>query len=89
MRLIDTNALESKMHELYVQPRIDLWQVVSAIAHTPTIDAVEVVRCRDCLGAMELSEKEKLSSNDDIKCAVNGGTWSQNDFCSYGEKAEE
>lgn len=42
MRLIDADALEYKLHELYVQPNIDLWQVISIIRHIPTIDAEPV-----------------------------------------------
>lgn len=44
----------------------------------PTVDAVEVVRCRDC--------KNAETEDDDYWCHI-FSTWiTEHDFCSYGER---
>ena len=72
-RLIDANALKAEFtgnfHEMWhytgIRAMIDV---------APTVDAVEVVRCKDC--KMEYG------------CRV--AQWlGENGFCSYGEKQEE
>lgn len=37
MRLIDADALEASLHELFVQPNIKLFQVLNAVHNTSTI----------------------------------------------------
>lgn len=54
----------------------------SKIENAPTVDAVEVVRCKDCI-----HRKEKACFNP---CA---GMWvgvelKDSDFCSYGERKD-
>lgn len=80
MRLIDADALAKKLTDWStgtVEP-ID-WK---DIAEAPTIDAVEVVRCKDCRhyesdgGAMMICDITYNYANDD-------------DFCSYGERASD
>ena len=39
-RYIDADRLKTKIHELYVQPSIELWQVVNCVDHSPTADVV-------------------------------------------------
>lgn len=47
MRLIDADKLLEKL--AYIMPQDDLYAVtVEAIRQAPTVDAVPVVRCRDC-----------------------------------------
>lgn len=43
----------------------------------PTVDAVEVVRCRDCV------------CNEDAWCYVQEHRVAENEFCSWGERREE
>lgn len=55
------------------------------ICHEPEVDAVEVVRCKDCkhwqsgkIGWCEINSSYNID-----------GTWNgyyENDFCSYGER---
>lgn len=53
-------------------------------------ERVEVVRCKDCIMVMKLSDAEKrLFRNDALKCSMTGCIVLPNDYCSYGEKAEE
>lgn len=49
--------------------------VLDSIDSQPTIDAVEVVRCKDC--------KRNYSG---IYCMRNSVVIQPNDFCSYGER---
>ena len=37
-RYIDADRLLTKIHELYVQPNIELWQVVKCVGNSPTAD---------------------------------------------------
>lgn len=48
------------------------------LSHTPTVDAVEVVRCRECKYHNKPPCPMRLSFN-----------WTEDDdFCSYGERKE-
>ena len=70
MRLIDIDALPKGRVE---------WE---DIENAPTINAVEVVRCKDCI-AFDSSYKV---------CKRYGGMASsidEDDFCSHGERKEE
>lgn len=53
--------------------------VHDVIAQTDTVDAVEVVRCKDCKAKYEYSTKQ-------FYCYLNGMPIDENDFCSYGER---
>ena len=55
------------------------------LREAPTVDAVEVVRCRDCKFGDWDSEP-----NDAMVCMrTKDGFWrSGNDFCSFGERKE-
>ena len=80
-RLIDANALIKEANEDGAFGYVDAFQ----IANAPTVDAVEVVRCRECkFGSWD-------SETDDAMVCVrtNDGFWrSGNDFCSQGERKE-
>lgn len=69
MRLIDADALMREVIELNT-----LRKVYALIANAPTIDAVEVVRCKDCDNYSECEY-------DLIKSLENG-------YCSFGERSE-
>lgn len=56
------------------------------IRNRPTVDAVEVVRCKDCFGR---SCWEKDNNGCDI-CWVSGMyVRGEDDFCSYGERRKD
>ena len=80
-RLIDANKLIKEANEVGAYGYVDAFQ----IANAPTVDAVEVVRCRECkFGSWD-------SETDDAMVCVrtNDGFWrSGNDFCSLGERKE-
>lgn len=56
----------------------------TVIAEMPTVDAVEVVRCKDC-------EKRRKSADltDSVLCMWHGFSMPKDGFCSYGERREE
>ncbi len=58
---------------------------IADLADAPTVDAVEVVRCRECKFGDWDSEP-----NDAMVCMrTKDGFWrSGNDFCSFGEQKE-
>lgn len=98
MRLIDADALinwlgtEIDPEEWSVSQFNADW-IYCFIDNAPTIDAVEVVRCKDCKYSMlwwKPTDKvigecwiRKTNSEDEQFCLVE-----QCDFCSYGERRE-
>lgn len=60
---------------------------IAVLQDEPTVDAVEVVRCKDCIGQ---STWFKDAENGCEVCGMSGmypkGTF---DFCSYGERRKE
>lgn len=81
-RLIDADAfvadIKTEILELYFnglqgtpQPRDHLYDIIDRIDEQPTVDAVEVVRCKDCI--------HRVKGNW-AKCIGRG----PDDFCSDG-----
>ena len=79
-RLIDANAL---VDDTYVLNSWDAEIVRAWVADQPTVDAVEVVRCKDCKYWQEsvdgVSKWCPLLMDKETKA---------DDFCSYGERRE-
>ena len=71
MRLIDADAIIKEANADGAYGYVDAWQIADA----PTIDAVEVVRCKDCKYF-----KTRLCENED-----NYDNW----FCADGERKED
>ena len=77
MRLIDADALKANINTAF-------WSNIEKIIDSaPTIDAVSVVRCRDCKWFATDNLREDYCSLSKGLCWVNDGT-----FCSYGERRE-
>ena len=99
-RLIDANALISYIDECSQESRFRVYYgyAKSFIDDAPTVDAVEVLRCRDCKYWGD--EAGKLQHSDGVlfaRCKVHnylidgrhtGWCPTENDFCSYGERKE-
>ena len=88
-RLIDADALKTKAircetFKLYDAPVFLKAVGTKEIDKAPTIDAVEIVRCRDCKH-YEI-HKPKVLEN----CERNGYIipMKPDDFCSYGERKD-
>ena len=94
MRLIDADALIKEANEESAYGYVDAKQIADA----PTIDAVEVVRCRECKYWGD--EDGKLQRSDGVlfaRCKIHnylldgrhtGWCPTENDFCSYGERKD-
>jgi hypothetical protein len=74
MRLIDADALENQ----FGVSDEDLL-ALDEIRHAPTVDAVPVVRCKDC------KYRDGTPGQPNILCAQ----MHEDDFCSYGKRKEE
>ena len=80
-RLIDANALIEEANAEGSYGYVDAKQIADA----PTIDAVEVVRCRECVGRPFWEEDH----NGVPVCLLSGlYVRSEDDFCSYGERTD-
>ena len=101
IRLIDANALkrairaESWVKNLMVRLTLDYIDII--IDEAPTVDAVEVVRCKDCRWARQKDIREPVETPRELICecflhhhipAPWGARLAVNpdDFCPYGER---
>lgn len=92
MRLIDADAVIEKEERSELDRYIDgerCYQMVVpswAIIEAPTIDAVSVVRCKDC------KHKYQEPWNNGVavegECEIWHNATLDDDFCSYGERKE-
>ena len=89
MRLIDADALRETMYHEAFETDTDMqkWDggcwirykmFENALENAPTIDAVEVVRCKDC----------KHFDGSYPMCCRFEETFEPEDYCSFGEKRE-
>ena len=79
MRLIDADALMEKEYSRLRGGDV-LWRIPpSHIDLAPTIDAVPVVRCRECI------HRDGTPGQPNILC----GQMHDDDFCSYGQRKED
>lgn len=93
MRIIDADKLKETIHINHYPLRgginsIDngMWTIGidQAIDEQPTIDAVPVVRCKDCVNWLKDIDWCKIHSSITLD-----GDWNMfdgNDYCSYGER---
>ena len=85
-RLVNILARRIEPLILNDKPAADVYKVaLSCIEDAPTVDAVAVVRCRDC----EFCNYN--SSSETYKCmSMRGmyGTVDPDGFCSYGERRD-
>ena len=84
MRLIDADLLLANMESN------GLWQSRARyeIEDAPTVDAVEVVRCKDCKHKMTDEILLTLAKNKDtaLFCERMGGVISEMFYCGAGER---
>lgn len=81
-RLIDANEL---LTDPYFQDETipERFLFIEAVNDSPTVPAVEVVRCRDCKYYALWSDGRYMYHCDKHDCTAYDG-----DFCSYGEREE-
>lgn len=96
MRLIDADQMAADESEAYMSAQVQItddlkWLVNFAahskiqrlIADTPTVDAVPVVRCKDCKHSYEDLDGLCCSYGPSVDCVV-----SDFHFCANGERKE-
>jgi len=82
MRLVDADAIFSNELLLVRAECYDaVHAVIEKINNAPTVDAIEVVRCKDCRWRNGLRCYHKRSSMNDLV--------GDNDFCSWGERGKD
>ena len=85
MRLIDADVMLEHLREDPLFPFVEKYGMSGVIESMPTVDAVPVIRCRDC----------KYNSNTDgnyVKCNIIPqmfGKTPDDNYCSWAERKEE
>ena len=91
MRLIDADALLRKWQDVLNEKADEKGTVayitfelfVDRLKEEPTIDAVPVVRCEDCVKSYKQNRNSKLAFS---WCSKWDNIMRDNDFCAYGER---
>ena len=87
MRLIDADALTRRFKVRGCFKKDMLGVMVHKIIDTaPTIDAVPVVRCKDCVTCT--ARKKKNGEVYFYWCVFHDMAVEENDFCSHGERKD-
>ena len=89
MRMISPDEAKKIARDFFVNP-YDAISTCTVIDKTPTIDAVPVVRCRDCKWFNHYTME---CESDDVATDREGGAlfsinFGPDDFCSYGQRKE-
>ena len=86
MRLIDGDWLWERLNYEPWEHNADRDEIALPIVNAaPTVDAVPVVRCKDC----EHLVNTTINANGFLICDISDMEIAQDDFCSYGERMEE
>ena len=90
MRLIDADALRLMKVEECEGHTIEYamgWKAcIEWIKTQPTVDAVPVVRCKDC---ESWDKGNPFGGSDMCECKAHGGYFLPEDYCSDGDRREE
>lgn len=86
-RLVDANALEKDIFgtaDMYKTDHLFIDVITYAIENAPTVDAVEVVRCKECRHSSinENHPNKPLICYMTKKCGTTAPDW----FCADGER---
>ena len=81
MRLIDADALLNRMQKDPLFDLVERYGVSGVINAEPTVDAVPVIRCKDC--------KKFVVEEDQAYCLDMFGQCDENGFCAWAERKEE
>ena len=63
---------------------VDTYRVFDLLQDMPAADAVEVVRCKDCVS----KDKAKINNRGFLICPDSGMEICDTDYCSYAERKE-
>lgn len=101
MRLIESEQITKMMSDLVISKdavnmtgeRQGLWvrfrAIEKAVSEIPTIDAVEVVRCKDCVAY----DEDGVCNCDSLYMHIMGDSFdsfepNENFYCGFGERRE-
>ena len=87
-RLIDANALRVQFDDIPPFIGVTGGCVQQAIDKAPTVDAVEVVRCKDCKHRVVGWNNGAYHCGNPCYGMASGVELKDDDFCSYGERRE-
>lgn len=85
MRLIDADAI----HIPKMETGLDDTLMRIMIANTPTVDAVEVVRCKECRHWLDVIDVEDGIRYGECEVFSEGHEFGENWFCKDGERRGE
>lgn len=85
MRPIDADALIRAINQTCSLKVVSLDNLACIIEKQPTIDAVPVVRCKDCVSF----HYSGMGGDDGITYCAKGIEMQPTDFCSYGERKDD
>ena len=84
MRLIDADATKRRVADTFFDTLIPC--VNRALDDSPTVDAVPVVRCKDCVNGTVFVNNQGAEYVD---CVLDDySVRKPTDYCSYGERKE-
>ena len=84
MRLIDADKFILALMDASLSS-VDEDTILDLVDSVPTVDAVPVVRCKDCKYAY-INSYSAASGN--AICSTSANVTQQDDFCSYGERRD-
>lgn len=97
-RLIDADELSLKLRHMgYMDENEEVQEVIDLLS-APIVDAVEVVRCKDCKFAQNNRYNSRVDGKNSVLCehvTTEDGRYelkvfrNANDFCNYGKRREE
>lgn len=92
MRLIDAEPIKKFIVDGLNNPDLkkafghDAIEILTEIEYAPTVDAVEVVRCKDCKSYTHVIGKGDTKI---FGCSYMGRCVKPDAFCSYGERRND
>ena len=81
--LISRSALMKEVEKFFCDSKALTNDVLSLVCLIPAVDAVEVVRCKDCIYSEDAYE-----CNGFLICPASNMEITDNDFCSCGERKD-
>lgn len=89
MRLIDGDTLWEKLDDEPWYDNADRDEIaLPIVAAAPTVDAVEVVRCRDCKYGTSVWSGSVLCGHPEYDLLEGVLAYEADHFCAYGRKKE-
>ena len=94
MKLIDADALAMHMADWQLSACSDQYdtieEAIDAVASAPTIDAVPVVRCKDCKRRRSAAKNGRVYWNGyEYYCEIAHYGVLDEGFCFYGERKDD